>query len=229
MSRSGRGLGLLLLLTVLSCGACQKHRAKVIPASALSEIYADMFMADQWIQQNSRARRTADTMALYRPILEKYGYTVEDYDASVAYYLHKPDKYSKILKNTSASLNARADRLQKIEDAIAKRPKFSPYTPTLFRYDTLVFKDDTTGFWPNDSSFVSEEDSIIVDCLVLQPDSLAVHVDSLAVAADSLQPASRPDSINTILPANREQVRDSLPIPLHRAALSRDLPVKIKD
>ena len=168
----------LIALTLVCCG----RKARVIPAATLSEIYSDMFMADQWLAQNSRARRTADTSNFYAPIFKEYGYTVEDYDASVRHYLRKPDKYAKILKAAGAKLTKKAKRLEAIEDALQKRVKFSPYTPSKFRYDTLRFKDDSLGLWPNDSSFRVEEPADTVAVF----DSLAAALDSLAIKIDSL-------------------------------------------
>ena len=168
----------LVLLALFSCG----RRSRVIPENTLSDIYADMFMADQWIAQNNRARRTADTSNFYAPILREYGYTVEDYDASVKHYLRTPDKYAKILKAAGAKLSKKAKRLEAIEDAIAKRVRFSPYKPSKFRYDTLRFKDDTLGLWPNDSTFSSE--APVLDTLAVV-DSLSAAMDSLAVQIDS--------------------------------------------
>ena len=190
------GVVVLIALALSSCG----RKARVIPASTMSDIYADMFMADQWVAQNSRSRRVADTSDFYGPIFEKYGYTVEDYDASVSHYLHKPDKYAKILKITATKLSRQEKRLQAYEDALAKAVKFSPYKPTEFRYDTLRFRDDSLGLWPNDSSFRVVTDSVavadsaaVVDSLAVAADSLAVVADSLAAASDSL--ASKTDSI----------------------------------
>lgn len=189
------GVVVLIALVLSSCG----RKARVIPASTMSDIYADMFMADQWVAQNSRARRTADTSDFYGPIFDKYGYTVEDYDASVRHYLRKPDKYAKILKISATKLSRQEKRLQAYEDALAKAVRFSPYRPSYFRYDTLRFRDDTLGLWPNDSSFVVPSDSAaadsvaVVDSLAVAADYLAVVADSLVAASDSL--AARTDSI----------------------------------
>lgn len=173
-----RKLGVVVTVLLLALVSCRRD-GRVIPASTLSDIYADMFMADQWVAQNSRARRTADTSDFYGPIFDKYGYTVEDYDASVRHYLQKPDKYAKILKGAGAKLSKQEKRLQAYEDAASKVVRFSPYVPTKFRYDTLRFRDDTLGLWPNDSSFVVPSDSVaVVDSLAVA-DSVAV--DSLAV------------------------------------------------
>lgn len=190
------GAVVLIALALSSCG----RKARVVPASTMSDIYADMFMADQWVAQNSRARRIADTSDFYGPIFDKYGYTVEDYDASVRHYLRKPDKYAKILKISATKLSRQEKRLQAYEDALAKAVKFSPYRPSYFRYDTLRFRDDTLGLWPNDSSFRVVADSVaasdsaaVVDSLAEAAGSLAVAADSLAAASDSL--AAKTDSI----------------------------------
>ena len=189
------------VLVALALVCCSRH-SRVIPASTLSDIYVEMFMADQWISQNTRARKAADTSNIYAPIFDKYGYTVEDYDASVKHYLRKPDKYAKILKSAGAKLNRQAKRLEAIEDAIQKRVKFSPYKPEKFRYDTLRFKDDSLGLWPNDSSFIDREalrDSLArLDSLALA-DSLALR-DSLA-RVDSL---ARADSIARLAVPQKE-------------------------
>ena len=176
-----------ILLTALVLASCA-HRSRVIPAATLSDIYVDMFMADQWLAKNSRARKTADTTNFYAPILREYGYTVQDYDASVKHYLRNPDKYAKILKSAGAKMSRKAKRLQAIEDAIAKRVRFSPYQPSKFRYDTLRFKDDTLGLWPNDSSFKVDDpvDTVAMVDTVAVLDSLAAPIDSLAVTKDSL-------------------------------------------
>lgn len=162
-TRTYLAVGLAMLL-LCSCG----RKARVIPESVLSDIYVEMFLADQWVQQNSQSRKTADTTNFYVPIFEKYGYGLDDYRRSVEHYLREPDDYARILKSTSSKLNAEAKRLQDIEDAIANIPKFSPYIPSEFRYDTLVFKD-STGLWPNDSTFAPEAPA---DSLVLQSDSV---------------------------------------------------------
>lgn len=174
----------IVALALLASGGCAR-KARVIPAGTLADIYAEMFMADQWLQQNSRYRRTADTTNFYAPIFEKYGYTVEDYDASVRHYLHKPDNYAKILKHAGTKLSKEEKRLQAYEDALKKQAKFSPYIPSEFRYDTLRFRDDSLGLWPNDSSFVVPDTLAVGDTLAVV-DSLAV-ADSLAVVpVDSL-------------------------------------------
>lgn len=121
--------------------SCSKG-GKVIPASKMADIYADMFLADQWISSRYSERRKADTTLFYAPIFEKYGYTTEDYDASVKYYVSKPDDYSKILKTAALKLDRKAKYLQKVEDYYNNRkPEFSPYVPKNFSFDSLMVCD----------------------------------------------------------------------------------------
>ena len=58
----------------------------VIPKSELKDIYVDMLLADQWIIENRRQQRIADTSYVYRPFLESRGYTEEDFIRTVNLY-----------------------------------------------------------------------------------------------------------------------------------------------
>ena len=89
----------LLALTVLSCG-----KARVIPRGKLVDIYAEMFLTDQWLRDNQDVKKTADTLLVYEPIFNRYGYTTDDYLKTVEHYMREPDKYAKILKNTAKKL-----------------------------------------------------------------------------------------------------------------------------
>ena len=62
-----------------------------------------MLVTDQWIITTPKVRNIADTSLVYDPILEKYGYTPDDYQRSIMYYLNDPERFSRILR-TSAQL-----------------------------------------------------------------------------------------------------------------------------
>ena len=81
------------LFFLISCGG---DKEKVIPRSKLAEIYAEMFITDQWLGANPSLRRSADTSLVYAPILEKYGYTSADYRKSVDMYMDDPERFSRI-------------------------------------------------------------------------------------------------------------------------------------
>ena len=81
-------LGMLICLCLLpSC-----RRAKIISTRDMSDIYAEMFLADQWLNSNNDVRKTADTTRFYETIFRKYGHDFDDYDAGVNYYLKPPEK-----------------------------------------------------------------------------------------------------------------------------------------
>ena len=102
-----------LAAALCSCGG---KKEKVIPKSELAEIYAEMFVLDQWLEDNRSLRRDTDTSLVYAPVLEKYGYTYDDYLASVSFYMKDPTRYSRILRSTSEILGSRLAEL-KVEKA----------------------------------------------------------------------------------------------------------------
>ena len=143
-----------LLVLALSCA----RTGRVIPEEKFSDIYAEMLLADQWISSNLKARRVADTTLFYAPILEKYGYDVLDYDASVRHYMKKPADFAAILDKSSMKLTAYANRLQAVEDEMNSRYKLPAYKSVDFSKDTiLVIRLDTVSVTvpPSDSALVS--------------------------------------------------------------------------
>ena len=143
-----------LLVLALSCA----RTGRVIPEEKFSDIYAEMLLADQWISSNLKARRVADTTLFYAPILEKYGYDVLDYDASVRHYMKKPADFAAILDKSSMKLTAYANRLQAVEDEMKSRYKLPAYKSVDFSKDTiLVIRLDTVSVTvlPSDSALVS--------------------------------------------------------------------------
>lgn len=138
-------------MSVVCAAALSCSGPRVIPESRLSDIYADMFLADQWISNNYSARRVADTSLFYEPIFKKYGYTTADYDASVRYYIEKPDDYAKILKTAAMKLDNEAKRLQKVEDSYNKLDRISPYIPSHYDLETTMANDTLMQWHPADT------------------------------------------------------------------------------
>lgn len=158
----GKILAITFLL-VLALGCARTGR--VIPEDKFSDIYAEMLIADQWISSNLKARRVADTTLFYAPILEKYGYDVLDYDASVRHYMKKPADFAAILDKSSSKLTAYANRLQAVEDEMKSRYKLPPYKSVDFGKDTiLVIQLDTVSLTEPaaDSTLVPPADSALV-------------------------------------------------------------------
>lgn len=173
MMRKPAGILLPVLLWAVLLSSCGRE-GRVIPAGRMSDIYARMFLADQWMTDHTELRRTADTTQFYEAIFQSYGYSFKDYDASVRHYLKKPEKYSKILKRAADKLDSDHKKLVAIQERLVHMKELmrgmGGYEAKDFPLDT-VFVDSLT-FWP---LFVP--DTAAVDSL--RTDSLKVVVTEL--------------------------------------------------
>ena len=95
----------------LFVAACSRG-PRIIPRSKMEKIYTDMLMADQWLSYNLDVRVAADTSLFYEPIFRKYGYTTDDFRASVEYYMRDPLRLSRMLKKIALKLDAEAQALR---------------------------------------------------------------------------------------------------------------------
>lgn len=173
MSRFRHYLPLVAALLLLC--ACS-GRPRIIPRGVLTDIYADMFLADQWLEDHRGERNRADTMLFYDPIFKRYGYTFEDYDASVRHYLKDPEKFSKVFRDASLKLRDKREVFGKKSERLEQIKEFNAsirgYVQHDFHKDTLVWRSRY-----KDSLLVALriQDSLMKDSLYL--DSL--RLDSL--------------------------------------------------
>ena len=143
---------LLVLLAVLSVATACGRKPRVIPEKKLVRIYTDMFLLDQWIRDHAEARPAADTTLFFDPVFRRYGYTFEDYNRSVEYYVDHPDKYSEILTTASERLRAEAQRQEAVLAAISKREAEldeyrKAFRPSDYSTDSLRWSRPGT-LWP---------------------------------------------------------------------------------
>jgi len=191
---------LLTLALILPVAGCS-HRGKVIPPVTMSEIFADMLITDNWVRDHGEYTRQADTTLLYDPIFKRYGYTFEDYDASLKHYIKDPTRLYKVLKRTVDMLTKdqqahirQRNLFQKLKESMEE---ITPYEALDFEGDSLLWRNyDTVLFRTLDSltrdsilrsRFVADSlklDSLLRDSLVR--DSL--YRDSLKRQAQTLQP-----------------------------------------
>ncbi len=197
-----------LLAGVIACS-----RVRIIPESKLSQIYAEMLMADEWVREHPAARRVADTTLFYEPIFNKYGYTTSDYIATVDKYMYKPDEFAKVFEKTKEILAEKAQQyrdMKELVDGINEANKaIRGYVAKDFLADSLIWSDtsilwhfkDTTGL----RDTLAAPDSLAcldsLGCL----DSLACP-DSIA-KSDSLAAADSMEAVQTPAPEPVEQVR----------------------
>ncbi|MDD2596045.1 MAG: DUF4296 domain-containing protein [Bacteroidales bacterium] len=104
-------IAIAITLTNTSC----KEETQIQPQE-MADIYYDLWLLDQYVDSVPEMRTQADTMCVYQPLLEKHGYTVDQFLTSVKYYLKDPDKYQKILKQAKAKLDKREKFLSKQQE-----------------------------------------------------------------------------------------------------------------
>ena len=141
--RASFRLSVVLLLALCCLSSCGK-KDKVIPRSTMADIYADLFISDQWLREQHVEFMKADTCRFYEPIFNKYGYTTLDFRNSANHYLQDPRRFSRILQRASARLDERAkylDRLsldiESIQGEIARLQEAAVMPPVF--YDSTFF------------------------------------------------------------------------------------------
>ena len=101
-----------IVLVLLAAAACQGPR--VIPKDTLTDIYTDMFLADQMVRAENVPRVRMDTLLLYEAVFQKYGYDTDDYLNSVRHYLKDPERFGKVFENVAKRLEGEMAALDKI-------------------------------------------------------------------------------------------------------------------
>ena len=124
----------------------------------MAHIYAEMLVIDQWIAENPKFRTQADTSLVYEPILNEYGYTTEDYRASVSHYMKDPERYSRILRKTTEFLEKQLLELKQIKQKEDWKKSLRTYEldKRWFYYNKLV-----EGQWESGDSISVALDSLV--------------------------------------------------------------------
>ena len=184
---------MLLLSFVLAVTSCSKG-GRVLSEHKMELLYADMFLADQWLRDHPQYRSTADTTLFFDPIFEKHNITFEDYDASLKYYVSNPELLAEITQKASARLQKMADSMNKEVERLAeidRTNKANRVNHEFVDFESLEPRSDFYPF-PDSSAVNSDSLSVRLDSLSAGPDSLSVSLDSVKVAPTLF---SRPDSL----------------------------------
>ena len=139
MRNSLKYIILIMALVLVFVPSCKKDGSKVIPRSKLARIYAEMLVTDQWIISTPKVRNIADTSLVYDPILEKYGYTPEDYQRSVMYYLNDPERFSRILRTSGELIDKELKVMRKEQ---AKMLRIKALMASLTIPELVLFQED---------------------------------------------------------------------------------------
>ena len=204
-----------IVLVLLVAVACRGPR--VIPKDTLTDIYTDMFLADQMVRDADIPRAQMDTMLLYEAVFEKYGYDTEDYLYSLRYYLKDPERFGKVFENVAKRLEGEVEALKKIVELrnriASKRDADYPLVDSLL------------------SPFSKE--SVFVGLARVERDTsrypawfrlAAVHEDTLMVSVDSLAALRGRDSLSKEKPSLDADLAE----PVRKPELKKDRKEKLR-
>ena len=204
-----------IVLVLLVAVACRGPR--VIPKDTLTDIYTEMFLADQMVRDADIPRAQMDTMLLYEAVFEKYGYDTEDYLYSLRYYLKDPERFGKVFENVSKRLEGEVEALKKIVELrnriASKREADYPLVDSVL-----------TPF---------SKESVFVGLARVERDTsrypawfrlVAVHEDTLMVSVDSLAALRGRDSLSKEKPSPEADLAE----PVRKPELKKDRKEKLR-
>ena len=204
-----------IVLVLLLAVACRGPR--VIPKDTMTDIYTDMFLADQMVRDADIPRAQMDTMLLYEAVFEKYGYDTEDYLYSLRYYLKDPERFGKVFENVAKRLEGEVEALKKIvelRDRIAsKRDADYPLVDSLL----APFSKESVFFG---LARVERDTSRYPAWFRLA----AVHEDTLMVSVDSLAALRGRDSLSKEKPSPEADLAE----PVRKPELKKDRKEKLR-
>lgn len=177
----------MLLSFALAFSSCSKG-GRVLSEHKMEMLYTDMFLADQWLRDHPKYRAMADTTLFFDPIFEKHNITFEDYDASLKYYVSKPELLAEITQKASARLSKMADIMSKEVERLAEIDRTNKANRISHEFVDFESLEPRSEYFSFTDSVSVHSDSLAFarDSLTFAPDSLTYTRDSLAFAPDPL-------------------------------------------
>ena len=204
-----------IVLVLLLAVACRGPR--VIPKDTMTDIYTDMFLADQMVRDADIPRAQMDTMLLYEAVFEKYGYDTEDYLYSLRFYLKDPERFGKVFENVAKRLEGEVEALKKIVELrnriASKRDADYPLVDSLL----APFSKESVFFG---LARVERDTSRYPAWFRL----VAVHEDTLMVSVDSLAALRGRDSLSKEKPSPEADLAE----PVRKPELKKDRKEKLR-
>lgn len=212
---------------------CSCNKANIIPRGKMAHIYAEMLVVDQWLLEHSKFRTQADTSLVYEPIFESYGYTTEDYRASVEYYMNDPERYSRILRSTSDILEEKIEELKLIK---AKEDKIKAIVPYRINPDRLYFGRSKDRLWEYCDSVSAALDSLTpvyeltfheVSDTVFDGLNMIIKVDTLAAKDTITDTLPVKDSVSVVKPEPIKEKSVPVEVPVQKVApIEKKIPIE---
>ena len=152
-----RILGILSALALLSsCGS----EEVIIPASDMMSIYEDLFFIDQCIDMVPEVRLSADSLIIYQPIIESYGYTCEQFIEAIARYKRHPKQFTKIMEGVRDNLREQKEDIFRVRRLMDSLKMMLTWVPS-DGMDVNIPDDEPDGM--PDGYEVADDDSTVVN------------------------------------------------------------------
>ena len=198
-----------IVLVLVTVAACQGPR--VIPKGTLTDIYMDMFLADQLVRERNLPSFKMDSLLVYEAVFNKYGYDTDDYLYSVRHYLKDPERFAKLFEEVAKRLEGEVSALDKQIEyqqwlAVKRAIKYpladsllAPFSEEAVFVGLARVERDTSRYPAWFRLVAVQEDTLMIsvdslearaarDSLAAAKDSLAVRKDAQAAPKDKPQP-----------------------------------------
>lgn len=121
-----RILGILSAVALLSsCGS----EEVIIPASDMMSIYEDLFYIDQCVDMAPEVRLSADSLVIYQPIIESYGYTCDQFLEAIAQYKRHPKQFTRLMEGVRDDLRAQKEDIHRVRFLMDSLKMMLTWTP----------------------------------------------------------------------------------------------------
>ena len=120
----------IYVFVILFCSSCKK----TIPQSKLPEIIAEIYLVDRYIGNIDpiSSLTQLDSLRIYEPIFNKYGYTGEDYRRTIEKQISRPKKLKIYFEEAKVILEQRKEAIQpQVKEQLQRDSILSVYTATL--------------------------------------------------------------------------------------------------
>lgn len=109
-----------LIAGVLLLGSCERA---VIPESRFADIYHDILLADAYIGDTPGLITSTDSLVAYQGIIEKHGFSVEQFIFAQNFYIAHPDKFSKMMKSLQSRFRKETKEIMAEMEAPEKKKR----------------------------------------------------------------------------------------------------------
>lgn len=89
-----------------SCG-----QEGVIPPDDMVSLLTEMYVIDGCIEASDNRPEGLDSLEVYAPVIEKYGYVKDDFRNALNFYLHHPSDLSKIYSKVQKKLESSGKKI----------------------------------------------------------------------------------------------------------------------